>query len=126
MRYYPALPLSLLALLLFFHCSGCSRDSGPPPVLPAEEIPRAMQKAFAKAKPEVKEVVDSLLSSLQARDYPAAFQRVQSLCGIPEITKEQRTLSARALLTINSLLQAAEAQGDANAAAAIQYQKRNR
>jgi hypothetical protein len=105
---------------------GCGKEPGPPPPLAVEQIPAEMQKAFNNAVPEAKETVGRLISTLQSKDYPAAFQEVQALCSLPGETKEQRALAARALLTITELLQTAQDQGDQKAAAALRMRQISR
>ena len=103
---------------------GCSKTAGPPKPLAADQIPAELQKAYAKAKPEFKDVVQQISSAMQQKDYPGANAGIRVLFNATEGTKEQRSVTARAMLTINQLLQEAQAQGDAKAAAAIQTNKR--
>ncbi len=105
---------------------GCGKEPGPPPPLSVEAIPGEMQKVFNTAEPEAKDTVGRLTLALQSKDYPAAYQEVQTLCGLRGETKEQRALSARALLTITGLLQSAQAQGDQNATAALKLRQMTR
>jgi hypothetical protein len=114
------------AALTLFGFAACNRTAGPPPPLAVEQIPAEMEKVYGKATPEDKDMVARLNSALQNKDYPAAYQFVQALCNTPVATKEQRMTSVRAMLTITSLLQTAQAQGDPNAAAVLSFQKRNR
>jgi hypothetical protein len=100
---------------------GCSRDPGPPPAIAVEQIPAELDKSFKTAKQEIKNLVGKITSALQTKDYPAAYDAVQALGTLPDASQSQRVLTARAALTIYSLLQAAQAQGDENAAAAIRY-----
>jgi len=116
----------LLIALSLLGLAACNRTAGPPPPLAVEQIPAEMQKAYSKATTEDKDMVGRLNSALQNKDYPAAYQFVQALCNTPIATKEQRMTSVRAMLTITSLLQTAQAQGDPNAAAVLSFQKRNR
>jgi hypothetical protein len=104
--------------------TGCNKTAGPPPPLAADQIPAELQKAYAKAKPEFKDLVQKISSAMQAKDYPAANAGIQVLFNAPEGTKQQRLATTRSLLTINQLLQEAQAKGDQNAAAAIQSNKR--
>src|SRR2546425_10942872 len=113
-----------LTLLTAVGVTGCNQTPQPPAPLAEEQIPEELHKAFAKVKPEIKNLVEKLSSALQTKDYPKAFEAVQSLCSVPELDKDQRLLASRAMLTINGLLQAAQAQGDQNAAAAIDFQKK--
>lgn len=120
-------PICFLVGLALLSATGCNRgSSGPPPPLAVEQIPAEMQKVYGKATTEVKDVVTQLNSSLQNKDYPAAYQFVQALFNLPVATKEQRLVSARAMLTITGLLQTAQTRGDQNAAAVLSFQKKNR
>ncbi|HYG35852.1 MAG TPA: hypothetical protein VEC99_13760 [Clostridia bacterium] len=111
--------LCLTATLALFLVSGCNRQPQPPPPLAVEQIPTEMQKAFTQATPQVKEMVTKLTASLQEKDYSMAYQGVQYLTSLPELTEEQRELTSRAMLTIYGLLQAAQAQGDQTAATTL-------
>jgi hypothetical protein len=85
-----------------------------------------LKKAFGQSSPETKDLVGEIKRALQSKDYPAAHQSVLLLCNLPEATKEQRIVVTRAMLTITASLQAAQAQGDANAAAVLKLQQRTR
>lgn len=98
---------------------GCDRSSAPPTPLPSAEFPAAFEKVFSKAKPETKDVVNQIVASVQAQDYSKAFLGLQTLASRPDLTKEQVSVTTRGLLTVNTLLQAAQAQGDAKAAETI-------
>ena len=110
---------TLCSMLLLL--AGCSKDPGPPPPLAVEQIPAELEKAFKQARQEPKDLVAKISASLQSKDYPAAYDAVQALGSVPDATKEQRSLTARAMLTIYGLLQEAQAQGDDKAAAALRY-----
>ena len=110
------IPLLLLPLFFGF---GCNRDSAPPAPLSVAEFPAVFANAFGKAKPEIKEVSDQVVAAVQAQDYPKAFNALQSLVGRAGLTKEQSSVTGRALLTVNNLLQEAQAKGDAKAAEAV-------
>jgi hypothetical protein len=116
----------LIAAVAILGTLGCNRTPDPPPPLPAEKIPAEMQKAFAKGSTEVKDLIGEIERALTSKDYPAAYQRVQVICNLPEATPEQRQVSTRALLTLTALLQSAQAQGDQGAAAVLKQQQRSR
>ena len=116
----------LLAGIVLFGPLACRESPGPPPPLAVEQIPAAMQKAFNEARPEVKETVGRLTSALEGKDYPAAYREVQALCNLQDLTREQRVLAARALLTITGLLQTARVQGDPGAATALKLRQVSR
>jgi len=106
--------LSLLLGLTFG--LGCNRSTPPPAPLTEQELPSALEQAFSKAKPEIKDLAAQVVAAVQARDYSKAFRAVQSLAGQPGLTKAQMSVTSRATLTVNSLLQAAETRGDQKAA----------
>jgi hypothetical protein len=111
--------LMLAFALALYALTACQREAPPLQPLSADQIPAEMQKAFANAKPEPKNLVTALLSALESKDYAGAYQAVQMLCNSQEISEAQRTVAARASLAVHSLLQTAQAQGDPNAAAAL-------
>ena len=118
--------LAFILLLAWAAVSGCSHESGPPPPLAADQLPVEFDKGFAKAQPGVKELATRVGSAVQAKDYGAAHQAIQALCGAAEMSKAQKVLAQRALLTITDLLQAAQAQGDQKAAETLQGYRRSK
>lgn len=112
--------------LLLLCATGCSKNTAPPAPLPAEEIPAAFQKAFSKAKPEVKGLADQVVASVQAADHAKAFTGMQNLAAQPGLTKEQLDVVSRASLTVNGLLQAAQSQGDQKAAETLKSYRINK
>jgi hypothetical protein len=110
------LSVALGAAVLGF---GCSRTPTPPSPLAVGEIPVALTKAYLSAKPEIKEVADKVVSAVQGTNYPEAYSEIQLLCSAAGETKDQRVLATRAMLTITSLLQDAQNQGDQQASAAL-------
>jgi len=106
--------------------AGCDKAGPPPAPLTAEELPAAMEKAFSSAKPEIKELAGQFVALVKAKNYPKAFQAMQSLMGQPGLNKEQLNVSSRASLTLNELLQAAQAAGDQKAATTIKNYQFNK
>jgi hypothetical protein len=70
--------------------------------------------------------VGEILQQFQGKDYPAAYQGVNSLLSMSGITPAQSTLAGRVMLTLSGLMQAAQAQGDQNSSAMLEYIKRNK
>jgi hypothetical protein len=118
--------LFLVLLLLVAGNSGCSRGIAPTTPLAAEQVPAALQEAFAKSKPEDKELVNQITAALQAQDYSKAFFTLQKLSGESGLNKKQQTAANRALLTANILLQSAQAKGDPQAAQTLQSYRANK
>ncbi len=108
-----------LCCLVAFLLAGCAKNEAPK-ALTLAEMPAALNKAFAKASTERKELVARSISALQEGQLPNALMVVEGLCAIPDLTEEQRATASRALLTLNQELQAAAAKGDK---AATDFQK---
>jgi hypothetical protein len=118
---------TVLAVLLgLAFGAGCNRSTPPPTPLPAEEMPAALEKAFSKAKPDVKELANQVVAAVQAKDYSKAFLTVQNLASRPGLTRDQTSVTSRATLTVNSLLQAAESRGDKQAAQTLQTYRKDK
>lgn len=109
--------LALILPLLFG--MGCDRSSALPTPLAVKEFPVAFEKAFGKAKPEVKELGNQIVAAVQAKDYSKAFFGLQSLISAATLSKQQMSVASGALLTVNNLLEAAKAAGDQQAAETI-------
>ena len=118
--------VALLLPVLWLCGMGCSKNTAAPTPLPADQLPAAMQKAFSKAKPEIKALADEAVAAVQAADYSKAFNGFQGLGGLPELTQEQRDVTTRASMTVSGLLQAAQAQGDQKAAETLKNYRINK
>lgn len=93
---------SLIALVLvavFVACGGA-----PPAPLTLEEIPAALQKAFANGKQETRTVIEGVAKQIERKQLgPASFQ-LQNMLEDRSLTKDQSALIARALITVNQKL----------------------
>ena len=106
--------------------TGCGRSSAPPEPLSVAELPAAFEKAFSKAKPEIKDLASQLVSALQSQNYSKAHADLQTLSGQLDLTKEQVSVTSRASLTVSTLLQEAQAKGDAKAAETLRNYHSNK
>lgn len=116
MKHFYSKGIALCSVLILALGAGCNRTSPPPTPFTEAELPGAIETAFSSAKPEAKELATQVVSSVQAKDYSKAFWAIQTLVGVPGLSKEQANVTARGTLTISSLLQSAQAQGDTKAA----------
>lgn len=114
-----------LALLLLIICGlGCKPKATMPTPLPVAELPTALEKAFRIAPAETKDMAGQVVALVRAQDYSKAHPQLLALAATPKLTPEQLDVTARGLVTLNELLQAAQAQGDTNAAQALEtYRK---
>ena len=116
--------VALALLLSLTFGAGCNRSTPPPTPLSVQEMPTALEKAFSKAKPDIKDLANQVVAAVQAQDYSRAFQAIQDLATRPGLTKDQVSVTSRATLTVNSLLQTAVTNGDTKAAETLQgYRK---
>ena len=116
---YLSLVLSVAILSLSIACS----KNEAPKTLTAEELPKAVNEAFGKAKPQTKKLAMDVLDLMKKKDFAKALPAIQGLCAIPDLDKNQRTVASQLLLTVNNDLQAAQAQGDAAAQSLINSQQ---
>ena len=127
MKYLRLVKFSLALLLTPLLTAGCDRsNSAPPAPLPIEQVPAALQKAFSNAKPENKDLANQVVATLQAQDLPKAFYQIQNLASRPGLTKEQQSVTSRAVLTLNTLLQSAQSKGDVQAAETLKTYRVNK
>jgi hypothetical protein len=117
-----------LSLLLFvlLAASSCDRASKPLPPLPVDQLPGALEKAFSKAESDTKELASSVVASVRSQDYAKAYGDLQALVGKPKLSREQKDVTARGMITVHDALEAAQANGDAAAAQTLQYNRQNR
>ena len=120
MKHFLMKSFGLALVLNLFLTFGCSKQSvAPPEPIAIDQLPAAMEKAFSKAKPAAKELATQVVASVQAQDYPKAYQELQTLTTHPDVTKEQSSIASGALMTVNDLLQAAMATGDQKSATTL-------
>jgi hypothetical protein len=110
----------LLAALLLILAIGCRKADGPPPPLTLEELPPALEKAFAKSKSDAGESLSSALAALREKDYSKALMSLQAVGALAGLNREQANVVAAGLVTVNNALQEAQSHGDQNAAQTLQ------
>lgn len=111
-----------VAVLLGVLPSGCGRD-GPKQVeaAKAEEVPKQIEEAFATAPAEARQAAKELSASIPSQ--PAdAFFGLQALGYRPDLTQEQRTALAQAMLAAREKLAEAAANGSTAAREALEQQ----
>ena len=99
---------------------GCSK---PPEALTAAEVPAAVREAFSEAPPEIKQLAEQAVASFEAKNFPKALGDFQQLTSRPDLTKKQRDLASRCLLTVNQSLQDAQAAGDKEAEKVLRFRQ---
>ena len=102
----------LLAISLA--ATGCKKSASPA-VLTPEQVPGAVENAFKEASPEIKDLANAVVTSLQNKEEPKAFDALQNLSNRPDLTPEQREAAMRAVIALNFQLAAAAAKGDKSA-----------
>lgn len=99
--------------------AGCSRSQPPAPIALAD-VPAALREAFKDAKPEFKTLVEEIIPAVEKPDYPKAFNGLQMLAARPGLTKPQRELVARCVMSVGEQMNAAAGSGDAQATEFLQ------
>lgn len=110
----------LAALVL----AACSRHTAA--ALDSSKIPEAIQHAFRQSTGEAKEVATQVVTACQNQDFTAVFTNLQLLTQRTDLTAEQRSVAARAMVATMPKLQATAATGDANAQATLHQYISNR
>jgi hypothetical protein len=127
MRLNPhALSVAILVVAASFLTTSCRESGGPPAPLSVEQMPGEFDKAFAKARPETKALASQVVAAVKSQDYAKALLDIQTLTSQSGLTKQQANLSARALNTVNGLLQTAQSTGDEKAKAVLEFQRINK
>jgi hypothetical protein len=116
----------LFSLLFVLAGSSCDRASKPLPPLPLDQLPASLEKAFTKAEADTKELAGSVVASVHSQDYAKAYLSLQSLLGKPDLSREQKDVTARGMITVHNALEAAQANGDAAAAQTLQTLQRDK
>jgi hypothetical protein len=107
-------------LMVLLAGSGCDKSSKPLPPLPLDQLPAALEKAFTQGEAETKELAGSVVASVRSQDYAKASASLQALLGRPNLTREQKDVTARGMITVHNALEAAQASGDTSAAQTLQ------
>jgi len=127
MKHLRIAKVGLALILVSAFVVACRQESSAPAPLPVEQVPAALLKAFTKAKPEAKDLVNQIVSALQAQDYSNAYLELQNLAARSGLDKEQQSVTSRSVLTVNGLLQqAAQTKGDTKAAETLNTYRINK
>lgn len=90
---------------------GCARKGAPQ--LTLEEVPEALNKAFANARSAVKKSAESTATLVAEKQYAAASLQLMALAGNHDLTGEQRAVVAGATVSVNTALQEIVAAAEA-------------
>ena len=123
MKYFRLTGFSIALLSVLVLAPGCDKSSAPPAPIAVGDLGAALDKAFATATGDVKELAGQVSGELKTPDYPKAYMDLQALSGKSGLTKEQVSLLNRGLLCLNETLQAAQSNGDQKAAETLQMQR---
>jgi hypothetical protein len=111
--FYGLSPLAVLVLAL---SCGCNRNHGSPPEpLPEGEIPSAITQAFSTADKETRDQATQYVTDVRNHDKSAAFEDVQQLAQRHGLTRDQRAIVVRALMTSAQQAHEAADNGDTRA-----------
>ena len=114
--------LSVLLLVTFLMC-GCGEDTQPPKAISWDKIPAELQKAFASAEGDTKELSGLAITAVQSKDVSKASAALDALARRPDLGKIQGRTVAGAAMTINAALLEAESKGDPRAAETLKVRR---
>ncbi len=120
------LSLAWSVCILFLALLVSCRQGGPPAPLPLDQLPTALNQAFSKARPELKELAERAGASVQNHEPAKALLVVEGLCATPDLTPSQREVATRAMVALTQELNAAQARGDKEAAELLRARQHSR
>ena len=87
--------------------------------LSSDNVPKVIDHAFNQSSGDTKAMVSECVSAYQARDVATAFSDLQKLSQHPDLSPEQRAVTARAMAATFPILRSASDNGDAAAQAVL-------
>ncbi len=120
-RLLIALPL-VAALGL---ATGCSRDQ-PAPEISTAQIVAGAPEAFQGAPADVQTLAAEVVDAIGKQDYPAAWERLQTLNATPNLTDAQKEFVAGSIATVGAEMNKAEESGNEAAQEALKFHRANK
>jgi hypothetical protein len=114
--------LTLLTMSLLACCS-CGKNGDAPQAVSLTEASSAVKSAFAAAPAELKQSADAAAQGIADGQYVSSFVQLDDLASRPELTPEQRESLAQSQVAVMLKLTEAAAQGDENAAKALEVHR---
>jgi hypothetical protein len=107
------LPCFMACMIL----AACSKHTAA--TLSPDKVPEAINHAFSQSTGDAKDVASQVVSACQDQNVIAAFTNLETLSLRHDLTPEQRSVAARAMVATMPKLQAAAATGDTAAQATL-------
>jgi len=85
-----------LSAFLSMSCGSGSKSEA----IKIEDIPTAMKAAFESSPPEIRNLADRAVAAIEAKQYPLAYNDLETLKLTPELSQKQRAVVERAMLTV--------------------------
>jgi outer membrane PBP1 activator LpoA protein len=108
--------LVALASVMF---AGCSKSGTASVTLAPEQVPTVMSQAFKQSSGETKELVNECVTAVENKQACEAFAKLEQLTRQSNLTPEQRSTAALAMVATFKQLRAAAASGDPAATAVM-------
>lgn len=118
-------PLALLAGLTLAFASGCSKDQ-PAPEISTAQIVAGAPEAFKGAPATVQTMAAEIVDAIGKQDYPAAWERLQTLNGTPNLSDAQKEFVAASIATVGAEMNKAEESGNEAAQEALKFHRANK
>jgi hypothetical protein len=96
--------LLLLACLFLAPLLGCGANRAEP--IGLEQVTAEFDKAFKSSNEETRGLTQAIARLVGRKQYAPASMQLQTILGDPSLTKEQRSVVARVLTSVNAAMQA--------------------
>lgn len=127
MTHSIAASVSTLALaVLALTAAGCGRDAKLPEAISTQQVAAGVPEAFKGAKPEVQTLVSEIVDAIGKQDYPAAWDKLQTLNARPGLTDAQKEFVASSIASVGAEVNKAEESGNEAAQQALQFHRANK
>jgi len=113
----------LILLLVMLLAGGCGDTDQPPTAISMDQIPAELEKAFAPAKGDTKELSGLAITTVQNKEFSKTSMALDALARRPDLSKTQSRTVTGAAMTINVVLLQAESKGDPQAAKTLELRR---
>lgn len=99
-----------LALACFGSVIGCGKSQPQP--LTDGNFSAELNKTFAKANGETKDMIQQATQNFESKNFVAANASISTLLSRPDLSNEERAAASQALISLNQKIAQAAEQGD--------------
>lgn len=120
------LPSLLLAAGLAWVAAGCGDSAKQPPAISTQQVAAGVPDAFKGAPAAVQTLVAEIVKAIDEKDYPTAWDRLQTLNARPGLTDAQKEFVASSIASVGAEVNKAEETGNEAAQEALRIHRANK